>query len=360
MTRALVLTERNFDSWHEQYARGEAIAPLPYGMEALEHYGYRLAWAPRSERAPWAKARDVVEHRSGVLVERALRGARIAAQADVVIALLEHQGFAAATAKRWGIPPYASTPLVIWSCWLADELMSATPERRSWLRRHVDSADLITYFGPTGATVLPEMGLDPSRITELTWGVTTSYYSPDATVRDIQVLAVGQDRGRDYRTLLAAFEGLDFSLDLVCKPENLAGLRIPANVRAHGTVSMSEYRRLLRRAQVVAVPTRELVYPTGSSVALEAASSGCAVVASSTPGLGSYFDDGINGRLVPVGDVDGWRRILTELVQDEGQRRRLGAAARRRVVERNSSGVMWREFAQALRSRGLTAAEDPR
>lgn len=353
MTRALVLTERNFDTWHREYLQGEAIAPLPYGIESLERHGFRLSWAQRSETAWWRKPRDVLEHRTGVLVERAIRGARRAAEADVVIALLEQQAYAAGWAKRWGLPPYARKPLVVWSCWLADELRSVTPERRAWLRRSLESADLITYFGPIGGEVLAEAGFDPGRTVELTWGVTTSFYSPGTGPRDIQVLAVGQDRGRDYRTLVAAFEGLDLTLDLVCKPENIAGLDIPANVRLHGTVSMADYRRLLRRAQVVAVPTRERVYPTGSSVALEAASSGCAVVATGTPGLRAYFDDGDNGRLVPQGDVDSWRSVLRELVDDQAQGRRLGLAARERVVARNSSQVMWGELADALEARGM-------
>jgi glycosyltransferase involved in cell wall biosynthesis len=353
VTRALVLAERNFDTWHAQYLRGEAIAPLPYGVEELEHLGFQLEWAPRWDRAPWRKPRDVIEHRTGLLVERAIRGRKIAAEADVVIALLEQQGFAAGLAKRWHLPPYARTPLVIWSCWLADELLSAAPSRRARLLRAVGDADLITYFGPTGGDVLADMGLDPERITELTWGVTTSYYTPGPVDRDIQVLAVGQDRGRDYRTLLSAFEELDFPLDLVCKPENIAGLDVPANVRLHGTVTMAQYRSLLQRAQVVAVPTHELVYPTGSSVALEAASSGCAVVVTSTPGLRAYFEEGHNGRLVAHEDVDAWRGVLRELVDDEPQRGRLGAAARARVDERNSSKVMWREFAAAMSARGI-------
>lgn len=356
MTRALVLTERNFDSWHRQYLQGEAIAPLPYGIESLERHGFRLTWAPRSESAPWRKPRDVFEHRTGVLVERTIRGARRAAEADVVIALLEQQGYAAGWAKRWGIPPYSRTPLVIWSCWLADDLRSSTAQRRRWLTRSMQSADLVTYFGPMGGAVLAEAGFSDERTLELTWGVTTSFYSPGTEPRDIQVLAVGQDRGRDYSTLLAAFDGLDLTLDLVCKPENIAGLEVPANVRLHGTVGMAEYRRLLRRAQVVAVPTDELIYPTGSSVALEAASSGCAVVVTSTPGLRTYFDDGDNGRLVAPKDVDTWRSVLCELVDDEDQRQRLGLAARARVVERNSSQVMWRDFAAALEARSIVGA----
>lgn len=354
MIRALVLTERNFDTWYSQYLAGEAIAPLPYGIQELENHGFRLAFARRTEHPPWRKPRDVIEHRTGVLIERALRGVRAAAEADIVIALLEQQGYAAAIAKRCHLPPYASTPLVIWTCWLADELLNASTRRRKQLLGRVAGADLLTYFGRRAGEVFDESGVAPDRTVELTWGVTDSYFTPGDQDRDIDVLAVGQDRGRDYRTLLAAFEGLDLTLDLVCKTDSIENLRIPRNVRVHGTVSMSAYRRLLQRARIVAVPTRELVYPTGSSVALEAAASGCAVVVSATAGLRAYFDDRVNGRLVPVGDVEGWRTVLSELHHDVDQRTVLGLAARDRVQRENSSAAMWREFATAVAERGLT------
>jgi glycosyltransferase involved in cell wall biosynthesis len=187
--------------------------------------------------------------------------------------------------------------------------------------------------------------------------VSHRYYRPPDPheERDIAVLAVGQDRGRDYRTLVEAVRGTDLRVDIVCKPQNVAGLDVPPNVAVHAPVTLPAYRSLLRRAQVVAVPTVELAYPTGSSVALESASTACCVVVSDTAAMRELFTDRQTARLVGVGDVEGWRTLLTELRDDAAERRRLGDAARRDVEQRHNADVMWTEIADVLRRRGIVA-----
>ena len=76
--------------------------------------------------------------------------------------------------------------------------------------------------------------------------------------RDNDLLAVGQDRGCDYATLLDAVRRTDLRLELVCKPENLSGLSIPESVVVHGTVPHEQYRDMVRRTKVMAVPTHVL------------------------------------------------------------------------------------------------------
>jgi hypothetical protein len=66
-----------------------------------------------------------------------------------------------------------------------------------------------------------------------------------------------------------------------------------------------------------------------------------------------YFTDRVDSRLVAEGDVDGWRRVLTELRDDAGQRERLGAAARHSVETRFNARHMWAQVAGVMRERGL-------
>ena len=353
MSRALVLSEHDLDSWERRFRAGEVPAPMPYGVNALADVGWTLTGAPRTPDPPWRKLRDVVEHRAGFPVEQTLRGAGRARRSDVVLALLERQGAAAATARRSRIPPYGSTPLVVWSCWLADDLRAASPDERQRLKRRFDGADLITHLSRHETEIFTDLGIGEDRLFPVTYGVSHDYYVPGHLRRDIALLAVGQDRGRDYRTLFDAVRGSDLVLDLVCRPENLADLDVPDNVRVHGVVPLRDYRVLLQRAQVVVVPTRDLAYPTGSSVALEAASSGTCVAVTGTRAMRDYFTDGVDSRLVAEDDADGWRAVLAELRDDDAQRERLGAAARASVERTFNAHHMWTELAGVVRERGL-------
>ncbi|GAA1916965.1 glycosyltransferase [Nocardioides hwasunensis] len=354
MTRALILSEHDPDAWGERYTRGEVPAPLPYGVNALaDELGWTLTGSRRAVDPRWSRLRDVVEHRAGFPVEQTLRGAGDVRRSDVVLALLERQGAAASTLRQRRVPPYRSTPLVVWSCWLADDLRSADPDHRQRLKRRFDGADLITHLSRHETEVFTDLGISEDRLFPVTYGVSHDYYVPGDGPRDIELLAVGQDRGRDYRTLFAAVRGTDLVLDVVCKPENLTDLDVPDNVRLHGVVPLTEYRALLQRAQVVVVPTRDLAYPTGSSVALESASSGACVAVTGTRAMRDYFIDTVDSRLVGEGDVEGWRALLAELRSDAEQRERLGAAARKSVEARFNARHMWTELAGVMTERGI-------
>lgn len=353
MTRALLLSEHDLGSWTARYRAGAVPARLPYGVDALSDLDWELVGSRRTTAPRWERLRSAVEHRAGFPVEQAVRGAREARRSDVVLALLEQQGAAASTLRRAKVPPYGSTPLVVWSCWLADDIRAADSDQRRRLRRRFEGADLITHLSRHETEIFVDLGIDEHRLFPVTYGVSHEYYVPGPGQRDIELLAVGQDRGRDYRTLFDAVRGTDMVIDLVCKPENLSDLDVPGNVRVHGVVPLPEYRSLLQRAQVVVVPTRDLAYPTGSSVALESASSGACVAVTGTRAMRDYFSDGVDSRLVDEGDVDGWRTVLAELRGDAAQRERLGAAARASVESTFNARYMWRELAAVMGQRGI-------
>ena len=348
----VLLTEHNTADWARRFADGEVPAALPYGVDHLGSLGYDLRPVDASPGGLEAKIRDVAEHRTGIAIHRPLRAAPAIRRRDLVLALLEKQGLFAGRLKGLKVPPYRKTPLVIWSCWLADDLRTADANTRRRTRRDLEAVDLITHLSRHETEIFGEIGIGPERLFSVTYGVSHRYYSPDGRQRDIEVLAVGQDRGRDYRTLFDAIRGTEITVDLVCKPENLLGLEVPPNVRVHGTVPLPEYRTLLRRAKVVAVPTRDLAYPTGSSVALEAASSGCAVVVTGTRAMRDYFDGGRNAVFVDEGDAEGWREALRAVAQPE-LRDRLGEQARENVVSRFNADFMWTELAAEMRRRGI-------
>ncbi|CAB4937816.1 unannotated protein [freshwater metagenome] len=354
MPKALVLSGHDLRAWRAEHAAGGAPAELPYEVDALRTAGLDLVVRSNVESKVVDRLRRKIEHRTHYSVALPLTATAAAASADVVVAILEREGAFPSMLRSHHVPPWSRRPLVIWSCWLADDIRAATPEQREALVRRYSGADLITHLSRHETSVFTDAGFPEERLFPVTYGVSHRYYVPgEESERDIDLLAVGQDRGRDYATLFAAIADTDLTLDLVCRPENLTGMTVPPNVRVLGTVPRADYRRLLRRAKVVAVPTQVLTYPTGSSVALEASSSGCCVVATDTPAMADYIADGRTGVLVPPHDAAGWREALLRLRADDATRRRLGEGARRSVEETFNAEHMWVELAGEMRKRGL-------
>jgi glycosyltransferase involved in cell wall biosynthesis len=99
-----------------------------------------------------------------------------------------------------------------------------------------------------------------------------------------------------------------------------------------------------------------LSYREGLPKALvEAAAAGRAIVASDVTGCREVVRDGIEGLLVPLGDVDAAARALLRLASDATLRARLGAAAHARFAERFTEEAVVRtmtEFYAGLRRMG--------
>jgi glycosyltransferase involved in cell wall biosynthesis len=103
---------------------------------------------------------------------------------------------------------------------------------------------------------------------------------------------------------------------------------------AVGFVAPSEVGEYLRRAAVVACPSRREGYGV---VARQALAHGRPVVASRVGGLAEAVRDGETGLLVPPRDPAALRAALERLLGDAELRGRLGAAARADAEERFSA-----------------------
>jgi glycosyltransferase involved in cell wall biosynthesis len=98
--------------------------------------------------------------------------------------------------------------------------------------------------------------------------------------------------------------------------------------------------RVVAAADVFALPSWTEGLPL---VVLEAMALGRPVVATNVGGTPELVADGETGLLVPPRDVDALTAALRRVLDDEGLRRKLGEAGRRRVAERFSLEAMTRE-----------------
>ncbi len=123
------------------------------------------------------------------------------------------------------------------------------------------------------------------------------------------------------------FSGQEFvrELEALAAAPELAGRVVMPGFR-------EDVARVLASLDIVVCPSLEPdPFPRAM---LEAMAAGRAVVASDGGGIPEAIEDGVSGLLFPPGDAEALARALLTLFDDPGLVRRLGQAARRRVVER--------------------------
>jgi phosphatidylinositol alpha 1,6-mannosyltransferase len=102
-------------------------------------------------------------------------------------------------------------------------------------------------------------------------------------------------------------------------------------VRLLGFLPRPHLAKLFASADVCVFPSHT---ETCGLVALEAMSSGVAVIAADAGGLRESITHGVTGLLVPAHEPRGYASAIAELVRDPARRLALGAAGRERALER--------------------------
>jgi glycosyltransferase involved in cell wall biosynthesis len=186
-------------------------------------------------------------------------------------------------------------------------------------------------------------------------GCDVSEFFPDpAAHRGKTVLTVTRLTNKQKRTsdLIQAMAELpqEWTLDIVgTGPDRdmlerlAADLNLSSRIRFHGFVGRVEVRDLFRRCGVYAMPSAN----EGLAVAaLEAMACGAAVVLSQIRAFEPLVTDGINGRLVSVGDVKG---LAAAIIGAWEHRDSLGRAAFDTVRTRYNTRVLYSQLAESLR-----------
>jgi len=108
-------------------------------------------------------------------------------------------------------------------------------------------------------------------------------------------------------------------------------LELGDHVRFEGFLEEGDKLAAYQDADVFVLPSE---WEAFGIVLLEAMACRTPCVCADRGGAPEVVDDGLTGRVAPYGDVEAWSSVLSELLGDEGLRRRMGDAGRRRVRER--------------------------
>jgi glycosyltransferase involved in cell wall biosynthesis len=266
--------------------------------------------------------------------------------ADAIWTITEGEAFAIALLCAAGVVP--RRPLIGNAIFFLNEWDRLPAYRKTIYRclsRYIDvmtvhSRDCLPIMSaelPHSASSLVYFGIN----TEL-FRITTPL--PRIHGGPLRIFAPGNDRTRDWDTLLAAFGNDDrFQLTILSTRFNYSRLRDYNNVITVSSPTMADFIRCYREADVVTVVARKNIY-AGITVALEAAALGAPILASRTGGVPTYFDED-DLFYAPVGDPQALRDIVLSSDPDSRSQRAQRAQERFRDVDYSTRGLIGRYIA---------------
>jgi glycosyltransferase involved in cell wall biosynthesis len=349
---ANLYADHDLVSWERAGRRGERPGLGPYGIEYLTRHGITLThWTePRWLCVPGIRRLRSAEHLTGLPIVRTAFSNRSVRRAHVTVAMLEQEGYGHAWLKRNGVSPWSLTPLALLTCWLAEEVRTASPAKLKYLRSITQGADLLIFWSTNQRQIFQErLGVPDDRLFFVPFGIETEFYRPRPPGGGNYVFAIGRDAGRDYQTFVAAIASIDFPVKIACPRDRLAGVDIPSNLEVLGEVEPLRYRELLYGAAVVVIPSRPAIaYPTGQSVLLHAMSCQRPTVVTATSALADYARHGENTWTVAGEDSGALRDGIEQILGDDARAAHIAEGGRRDVVSVFNAETMWGTIAARL------------
>jgi glycosyltransferase involved in cell wall biosynthesis len=238
--------------------------------------------------------------------------------------------------------------------YVAERLAPARAAARAAFGR----AGIVTACSDDLAARAVRLGADPGRTTVVPYGVDTTRFGPDPTVRrslraelgvahsEILVAAAGRlvsKKGFEYlidalalapsMTLALAGDG---SLRDTLRQRAAAG-GVASRIRFLGERTQDDVARLFAAADIVAAPS--IRDDAGNvdglpNVVMEALASGTPLVTTAAGGIGAVVEDGVTALVVPERDAPALAAALRRLGDDSRVRATIGHAARALVESR--------------------------
>nr|WP_237448106.1 glycosyltransferase family 4 protein [Nocardioides flavescens] len=184
-------------------------------------------------------------------------------------------------------------------------------------------------------------GVDPRRTVVVPFGVDGDFFTPgdQSEVDPELVVSVGNDRDRDFPTVLRAFRSVrdtrpSSRLVIVSKTISQHEADAVPGVTVVPHLSHSELRDLVRRAAVTITLTRPNLHVSGITAVLETIAMGRPAITTDTPGMSDYVHAEGGIFTVPPGDHAAAAQMCSALLDDPDRASAVGRAGRR-TLERH-------------------------
>jgi len=326
------------DRWQERFLKHEIPGlneKLPYGYYHADGDGWKIEYSQDRNESPVTRfLRRAFRRVLYFDLVHAWRNRRQLQSADFVWTHTEREHLAVLFLYRF--LRTKEPPRLIAQCvWLFDQWPSFSNFRRWFFRQLLKRADVITTLSPDG--LVAARRLFPDLATELIlFGAAVEDLAPPRkrpVHRPIRLAALGNDKHRDWETLVQAFGGSQLSCELRIASNNIdPGLlhSMPhfSIVRAY---SEQEIKELYEWADIVVVPLKFNVHASGITVVFEAIVSGVPVVCTDVGGMRAYFSD-TEIRYVPLGSPGEMQRAVEMLAGNDDERFQLAVRSQAKLL----------------------------
>ena len=261
---------------------------------------------------------------------------------DIVVGIFESPALLPVLARRVGL---MAAPVVVWDLGLTEGWRL----RERILDRVVPAADGLLVLSASQRDYIARRWSRRDGVEVVGHRVDTTFFTPAPPCADGPVLAVGEDRGRDFASLLAVAP--DIAARIVIKTRAIPpAADLPLNVTVlRERIGYPALRDLYAASRFTVVPLSQALNASGVSAILEAGAMGRALVVSDAPAIRDFLIPDETCLMVPCGDRAALAAAIRRLLAEPDTCARLGAAARRFVERICAAAPFADRFAAALR-----------
>lgn len=271
-------------------------------------------------------------------------------RAKVVVATTDNTGMPAARLKASG---RLKAKLVYISVGLPERMAAVrkiSPAREARYRNMLSRVDQFVAYGYAEAEWLREWLGTPDKVQFVPFGVDVEQWRPMPDAPKIaDVVSVGADPQRDFPLLLAyARQHPHVRVQLVVGQDAAAKLMdVPPNVTVQVQLPVKRVQEVMAGARVLVLPVKENTYSGATTTLLQGMALEKAVAVSRVGAIrdGYGLQDDLNIRWLEPGSQASMNVVLNDLLARPEACQRLGATARRHVVEELS----WSRYVETMR-----------
>ena len=334
--KAYVHLAYGFDAqkWRDAWKSGTKIGlneEFPYGYHHAAAFGARVVYSTdHKENAPQKSLRYALRLLCGFDLVHAWRNRQKIHAADVVWTHTESQSLAVLCVMR--LLKHAKKPKIIaQGVWLYDEWPRLNGLKKLFYRRLLRTADILSVLSPLNRDMAARL-FPTQRVEFVKFGIKADYKklpksSPNG--RPVRVLSLGNDRHRDWDTLIDATRHQP-GIEVKLATASLKPSANTSNISVVRAQTNDELLALFDWADLVVVTLKPNLHASGITVVEEAIILGVPVICSRAGGLEAYFRPG-EVFYVEGEDPAQLRMAIQLLARDEAQRQALIRKAHQRL-----------------------------